>query len=287
MTGSHLIGAHVSIAGGVSRAPERGTSQGCTVIQVFTRSPSQWRAAPLSPEECAAFKEAFATSGLKHVAAHDCYLINPASPDPALWKKSTAALREEVERCALLGIPELVMHPGSHAGAGERAGLKRVARALDKVLKATRSSNVRILLETTAGQGNCLGAPFEHLAEIIGMLDGHERLGVCFDTCHVFAAGYDIRKPSGFEKVLKEFDRVVGLERISLFHLNDSRGELGSRKDRHDHIGRGKIGGDLFRVLVRARRFKKIPKIIETPGGVEGGPDDRTNLDILFSFATR
>lgn len=282
---SPLIGAHVSVAGGVSKAPDRGAEHGCTAIQVFTKSPNQWRAAPISAEESAGFKDRMAATGLRSVVAHDAYLINLASPDAALWHRSLKAFIEEMDRCALLGIPELVMHPGSHGGMGEELGLHRVAQALGRSLESPAGERVRILLETTAGQGNCLGAPFEHLAEIIDLLDGDERLGVCFDTCHVFAAGYDIRKPAGFEKTMRSFDETIGLDRLDCFHLNDSKGELGSRLDRHEHIGEGRIGPDLFRILVRARRFKEIPKIIETPGGVEGGSDDRTNLQRLFDFA--
>lgn len=280
-----LIGAHVSIAGGVSKAPDRGAANGCTAIQIFTKSPNQWASSPLTDEECDAFKARWKATGLKSVMAHDAYLINLASPDARLWKRSIKAFEEEMNRCARLGVPALVMHPGSHMGRGEKTGLERVVKALARVLAGTKRSGVKVLLETTAGQGNCLGAPFEHLAAMIDLLDGHQRLGICFDTCHVFAAGYDIRTPSSFEKVLRNFDRVIGLDRLCLFHLNDSKGDLGSRLDRHAHIGCGRIGPDLFRYLVRARRFKSIPKIIETPGGVDGGPNDKTNLELLFSFA--
>ncbi|MBU0756212.1 MAG: deoxyribonuclease IV [Planctomycetes bacterium] len=280
-----LIGAHVSIAGGISKAPDRGAAHGCTAIQVFTKSPNQWRAAPLENEEYAAFKERWKATGMRAVVAHDAYLINLASPDAALWKRSLKAFIEEMNRCALLGIPALVMHPGSHGGQGEPVGLRRVAQALGRCLEIPAADHVRILLETTAGQGNCLGATFEHLAEIISLTKDDPRLGICFDTCHVFAAGYDIRTPAAFEKVIRNFDEIIGLDRLSLFHLNDSKGELGSHLDRHQHIGEGRIGPELFRTLVRDRKFKKVPKIIETPGGVEGGTADRTNLARLFDFA--
>lgn len=285
MKSEPLIGAHVSIAGGVSKAPERAAAHGCTAFQVFTKSPNQWRSAPLPPAECRAFRANLDRFGLRAVVAHDIYLINLASPDDAVWRRSKDAFRDEMDRCAKLGIGALVMHPGSHLGAGEEAGLDRVAAALGDTLRATKKGGVRILLETTAGQGRCLGGPFEHLAGIIDRLDGHPRLGVCFDTCHVFAAGHDLRTPGAFERVLRRFDRVIGIDRIALFHLNDSRGDLGSCVDRHEHIGKGKIGAEAFRYLVRMRRFKAVPKIIETPGGVGGGPDDLRNLDLLFSFA--
>jgi deoxyribonuclease-4 len=254
---------------------------------VFTKSPSQWRAAPLSPAECIAFRSGVKERGLKAVVAHDAYLTNLASPDPKLYKMSKAAFKEQLHRCSLLGIPAIVMHPGSHKGTGEKVGLRRIAAALAELLVAPDPRGVRILLETTAGQGDCLGGRFEHLREIIALLDNHPRLGVCLDTCHIFAAGYDIRRPSSFEKVIKEFDRVIGLDRLSLFHLNDSKGDLGSRLDRHEHIGKGKIGPEAFRAIVRARRFRGIPKIIETPGGVEGGLGDQRNLERLFSFAAQ
>lgn len=280
-----LIGAHVSTAGGISKAPERGARHGCRAIQIFTKPPSRWKAPTLTDAECDAFRAALKRFDIGAVTSHDAYLTNLASPESALWKRSKSAFKSEVERCARLGIPSLVMHPGSHKGAGEAAGIRRVAQALGEILDATRDEGVEILIETTAGQGASLGCRFEHIAEILDRLDGHERLKVCFDTCHVFAAGYDLRRTASFEKVMKEFDRRVGLDRLSLFHLNDSKGGLGSRVDRHEHIGEGKIGLEPFRTIVRARRFRRIPKIIETPGGVEGGPEDRKNLELLFSFA--
>jgi deoxyribonuclease-4 len=280
----HLIGAHVSIAGGVSKAPERGAVHGCTAIQVFTKSPNQWNAPPLTDEECRGFRENLKRFAIRSVAAHDSYLINLASPERALWERSLEAFALEMERCARLDIHALVMHPGSHRDTGEKQGIKQVARALKRLLK--RTAGVRILLETTAGQGACLGGRFEHLAEIIALNNGNPRLKVCFDTCHVFAAGYDIRKPASLQRVLKEFDGIIGLDRLALFHLNDSKGDFGSKVDRHEHIGKGRIGIDAFRTLVRSRRLKGIPKIIETPGGVEGGPGDLLNLDLLFSLAS-
>lgn len=278
-----LIGAHVSIAGGVSKAPERGAAFGCTALQVFTKSPNQWQSKPLDDAECDAFKENMRKFRIRTVAAHDAYLINLASPDKAVWKRSLDAFIDEMKRCEQLGIRDLVMHPGSHLGSGEKKGIAKVAKALKETLAAT--SEARVLLETTAGQGNCLGGRFSHLAEIISLLDGSGRLGVCLDTCHIFVAGYDIRTPADFEKTMKEFDQEIGFDRLELFHLNDTKGKLGSRLDRHEHIGEGHIGPGLFHRLVRARRFKHIPKVIETPGGVEGGVDDVTNVERLFTFA--
>ncbi len=282
-----LIGAHVSIAGGVALAPERGAVNGCAVIQIFTKSPNRWEGPALAASECSAFKENRRQYGLADVVAHDAYLTNLASPDKKLWNRSKKAFRDQLNRCARLGIEAIVLHPGSHMGSGEKEGLRRVAGALAGLLERSEAAGTRILLETTAGQGMCLGYRFEHLAEIIALLQGSPRIGVCLDTCHVFAAGYDIRRPSSFQKVMKEFDRTIGLDRLAIFHLNDSKGELGSKLDRHEHIGKGTIGPEIFKTIVRAKTFRGIPKIIETPGGVEGGPGDRRNLELLFSFAAR
>jgi len=283
--GSNLIGAHVSIAGGVSGAPGRGAAHGCTAIQIFTKAPGKWSAPALSNAECTAFQSEVEKHGIRSVVVHDAYLINLASPDKKARHRSMKAFLDEMNRCALLGIDSLVAHPGSHMGTSEDEGIQRIAGALKELLAAPETAGVRVLLETTAGQGNCLGWRFEHLARIISLLDNDPRLAVCFDTCHVFAAGYDIRTASSLAAVFREFDRIIGLDLLALFHLNDSRGGLGSRKDRHEHIGRGEIGEKPFRKIIRARRFKKVPKIIETPGGVDGGPDDMKNLELLFSYA--
>ena len=280
-----LLGAHVSIAGGLTRAVDEARELRCEATQIFSGSKTQWRQRELGDDEVRAYRRGMRDLGVERSMIHDSYLINLASSDRVLWKRSLDAFLDEMNRCARLGIGALVMHPGSHRGAGEAAGIRNVVRALSRAMKATRRSGVRILLETTAGQGDCLGARFEHLAEIMAGLGDDPRLRVCFDTCHVFAAGYDLRTRYGLETTLSEFDRTIGLERLSLFHLNDSKGDLGSRVDRHEHIGKGKIGASLFRTLVRARRFRLIPKVIETPGGVEGGPGDKRNLDLLFSYA--
>jgi len=194
-------------------------------------------------------------------------------------------LIDEINRCALLGISQIVLHPGAHMGDGYSKGVKTVSKALNDVLDSTEVTKVKVLLETTAGQGTCIGHRFEHIAEIIEGIKKDNRIGVCIDTCHIFAAGYDIRKKSSFEKVFREFDSHIGMERLACFHMNDSKGDLGSRLDRHEHIGKGKIGEQPFRTIVRAKRFKGIPKIIETPGGVSGGPGDLLNIELLFSFA--
>ncbi|WP_432818496.1 deoxyribonuclease IV [Trichloromonas sp.] len=278
----HPLGAHMSIAGGLDRAFARGEAVGCTALQIFTKNASQWRGKPIDDAAVRAFREAWQESVIGPVIAHDSYLINLAAPDAELWEKSKAAFRDELQRCARLGIPWLVMHPGSHRGQGEGAGLLRVAAALREIL-ADSPVEVGVLLENTAAQGSYLGGRFEHLAEILARVpEGH--LGVCFDTCHAFAAGYDLAGAEGYERVMEEFDRRVGLENLRAFHLNDCQKGLGSRVDRHEQIGRGSIGRASFAALMRDARFTAIPKILETPKG-ENDAWDRINLALLRQLA--
>ncbi len=278
------LGAHMSIAGGLEQAFGRALAAGCGVLQIFTKSNSQWRAKPLTEEDVQLFARTRAESGIARVVAHDCYLINLASPDPALWRKSHDAFAEEVERCERLGLQGLVMHPGAHMGAGEEAGLARIATALDEVHRRCPGYATRILLETTAGQGTSLGWRFEHLAGILMRVRESERIGVCLDTCHVFAAGYELRTEAGYRATMREFDRVVGLGRIEAFHVNDSKREFGSRVDRHEHVGRGKIGRAGFRWLMNDRRFRDVPMILETP---KEDDMDRVNLAVLRGLRQR
>jgi len=277
-----LIGAHMSIAGGAHLAFARGEETGCAAIQVFTKNASQWRGKPIAEEEAAAFRAAWKASPIGPVIAHDSYLINLAATDEAMWRKSIAAFLDEMQRCALLGIPELVMHPGAHLGAGEEAGLQRLAAAFRQIF-AEAPPEVAVLLENTAGQGTCLGYRFEHLAEILERVP-EGRFGVCFDTCHAYAAGYDLATAEGFAAVMAEFDRRIGLERLCAFHLNDCKKGLGSRVDRHEHIGQGAIGEAGFAALMRDGRFAAVPKILETPKG-ECGECDRMNLALLRRLA--
>ncbi|MBI3267859.1 MAG: deoxyribonuclease IV [Planctomycetes bacterium] len=272
------LGSHLSIAGGLHHALEEAVEVGCATLQIFTKSNSQWRAKPLTDADVETWRATWTRTGVRNVVAHDCYLINLASPDEALWRKSLAAFRHEMERAERLGLESLIMHPGAHVGSGEETGLARVAQAFDLLHADTRGYRLRVLLETTAGQGSTLGRRFEQLAALLARVKDPDRLGVCFDTCHVFAAGYDFRTPSGYKKVMREFDRMVGLDQIRAFHLNDSKGELGSRLDRHEHIGRGKLGLEAFRSLLNASRFRKVPMILETPK--EGGMD-LVNLRLL------
>ena len=277
------FGAHMSISGGLHTACERGRRAGCDVAQIFSKNQQQWRARPLTDEEIARFKEAQVTEGVPVVMVHDSYLINLAAPGDELWHKSIAAFREELERCALLGIPCLVTHPGAHVGSGEDAGLRRVAAALDLVFETGVGRDVIVLLETTAGQGSSLGRRFEELARIIEYSRHPERLGVCVDTCHIFAAGYDIRTPEAYAATIEELDRVIGIARVKAFHLNDSQKELGSRVDRHTHIGEGCIGLEGFRALVNDERFAGLPMVLETPKG-DDLADDVRNLATLRSL---
>jgi deoxyribonuclease IV len=272
-----LAGAHMSIAGGVHRAFERGLDAGCRTIQIFLKNSNQWKAKPLTEEGRALFKNAQKQSGIRPVLAHDSYLINLASPDKSLQRKSIEAFIEEMERANFLGVPYLVLHPGAHVGSGVEAGIARVADALKHALDAVEPP-VSLVLENTAGQGSSLGHSFEHLAAIMEKIPYPDRIGVCLDTCHLFAAGYDIRTQESYNATMRDFDRLIGVKRIRAFHVNDSKKELGSRVDRHAHIGKGCIGLEAFRCLVNDRRFTRIPKILETPPG----PDLQQDLMILI-----
>jgi deoxyribonuclease-4 len=280
-----LLGAHMSIAGGVDLAPLRGQEVGCRAIQLFTKSSNQWRARPLPPEEIERFRANLQTTGIAPAAAHDSYLINLASTDPALHRKSMAAFLEELERAEALGIPYLVAHPGAHMGAGEEAGLRQVAISIRELLKRTRGYQVQAVLETTAGQGTSLGHRFEQIAAILDQIGLPERTGVCLDTCHVFAAGYDIRTPDGYASVIREFDRTVGIANLKVIHLNDSKRGLGCRVDRHEHIGKGAIGLEAFRCLVTDPCLRGLPMIIETPKDNDFVSADSRNLRTLRRLA--
>jgi deoxyribonuclease-4 len=277
-SGDVRLGSHMSIAGGLDRAPLRGKQVGCDTIQVFTKSNRQWRAKRISDQEVEAFKANLAATGIGPVVAHDCYLVNLAAPRRAVWKKSVAAFRVELERAERLGIPYLVAHPGSHAGAGEAEGMRRVAEALNVQHAALPGARVRILLETTAGQGSSLGYRFEQLAAILAGVDQADRVGICLDTCHVFAAGYDIRTPDGYRKTVEDLDACLGLERLQAIHLNDSKGGLGSRVDRHEHIGEGRLGLAPFRRLLNDPALRGVPMILETPKDDDFVAADRRNL---------
>jgi deoxyribonuclease IV len=259
------FGAHMSISGGLYKAFGHGERAGCDTIQIFSKNQQQWRAKPLSAEEIAQFQAEQARTGMAPLVVHDSYLINLASPDDALREKSIAAFAEELERCAALGIPYLVTHPGAHTGSGEEAGLARVADALNRLFAEGVGGTTMVLIETTAGQGSSLGYRFEHLAWLREHTNQPERVGVCVDTCHILAAGYDIRTPEAYLATFAEFDRIIGTEHIKCFHVNDSQKGLGSKVDRHAHIGQGEVGLEAFRMLVNDARFRDLPLILETP----------------------
>lgn len=271
------FGAHMSISGGLHKAFAHGERAGCDTIQIFSKNQQQWRAKPLAEQDIAQFKAEQQRSAFAPIIVHDSYLINLASPNDELWEKSRAAFADELERCAALGIPYIVTHPGAHTGSGEEAGLCREADALNRLFDAGTGAGVMVLLETTAGQGTCLGYRFEHLARLIELAEQPERLGVCVDTCHILAAGYDIRTPEAYAATFEEFNRVVGVERIKVLHVNDSQKDLGSRVDRHAHIGEGRVGLEGFRALVNDPRFAGVPMILETPKG-DNLAEDITNL---------
>jgi len=283
--GELLLGAHMSIAGGIDLAPLRGRDVGCRTMQLFTKSSNQWRARPLPPEEIERYRANLRATGIAPAVAHDSYLINLASTDAELHRKSMAAFLEELERAEALGIQYLVTHPGAHMGAGEETGLRQVANSIRELLKRTKDYQVQVVIETAAGQGTSLGHRFEQIAALLDQIGLPERTGVCLDTCHIFAAGYDIRTPEGYADVLGAFDAVVGVPHLKVIHLNDSKKELGCRVDRHEHIGKGAIGLEAFRCLLTDPRLKGIPMILETPKDDDFVLADRRNLDTLRRLA--
>ncbi len=279
------FGAHMSAAGGCHKAVIAAHEAGFRSVQLFTKNNNRWDASPLSPQQIEAFRTAVEESGVADLVSHTSYLINLASPDESLWNRSIEAMVVEVERCAALGIPDLVVHPGAHLGSGEIEGCERAARALDEVVRRTSNSEVIIDLETTAGQGSSVGHRFEHLQAILSLVGEPGRFGVCVDTCHIFAAGYSLDTPERYDETMKGLDGTVGIDRVRVWHLNDSCRDCGSRVDRHAGIGAGKMGQEPFRHLVNDRRLAKRPMILETPKGMEDGEDlDARNLRILQSL---
>ena len=278
-----IFGAHESIAGGVDLALDRGQRATCDAIQIFNKSNSQWKARPLDPDQVERYFVAIEATGISVACSHASYLINLASPDKALNEKSQRAFGKEVERCNLLGIPNLVFHPGSHVGSGADAGMKRIAKNMNRVLDQVADNLVTLCLEATAGTGDNLGRTFEELAQIIDLIDDAEHVGVCLDTCHIFAAGYGLRDEVEYNQTMKEFGSVVGFDKLRIVHVNDSKTEQGSHRDRHEHIGEGCIGLDGFRHLVNDRRLRRVPLILETPKS-DDLSEDVTNLKLLRSL---
>jgi deoxyribonuclease-4 len=275
-----LLGAHMSIGGGVHTAIERGCSINCTAIQMFVKNNMQWFARPLAPDEIRAFLNHQQRGELLSIFAHANYLINLAATNPQFHANSMRSLSEELIRADQLELPFLVLHPGAHLGAGEEAGLEKIVASINGVFWTIPKVKTRIALETTAGQGSCLGHRFEQIAYIIDNVRELERLCVCIDTAHLFAAGYDIGSEPGVRKTFREFDRAIGLDRLVAIHVNDSKTARGSRVDRHQHIGKGQIGLDAFRFIMRDRRFRRIPKVLETPKG-RAMREDVRNLKTL------
>jgi deoxyribonuclease IV len=283
-----ILGAHMSIAGGYYKAVEAAHRCGCDCVQLFTKNNNQWRAKEITADDAARFRTALKRLRISHPIAHDSYLINLASPDRQLWKRSVDALVVELMRAAQLGIPHVVVHPGAYTTSSEAAGLARIVRALDELHRQTRGLAAGCLLETTAGQGTNLGWRFEHLAEILARVRDPDRLGVCFDTCHVFAAGYPMAQEKQYKATMRQFNATVGVRQIRAFHLNDSKTPLGSRVDRHAKIGAGRLGRRPFKWLLADRRFRRIPMYMETPKGTEEGEElDVINLRTLRTLIPR
>ncbi len=276
-----LLGAHISISGGIYKAPQRGRELGCDAIQIFTRSQRQWNAKPLSEEDIKRFKENVVKYKIRAVIVHASYLVNLGSPNDDTFKKSLNAIIDDARRAEALGIRYLVFHPGAHMNAGEDFAIKRIAEGLNKAIEETEGFKVMFLLETTAGQGTNVGYRFEHIAQIIDLVDDKSRVGACLDTAHIFAAGYDITSREKYEQTIDLFDEIIGLKRLKVFHLNDSKKELGSRIDRHEHIGKGLIGLDGFRFILNDKRFRNHPMILETPGAEKYYKE---NLSVLRSL---
>jgi deoxyribonuclease-4 len=276
-----LLGAHISISGGLEKSISRGHDLGCEAIQIFSKNQRQWKSPGLSDDAAERFRQAREESSIKNVAIHDSYLINLAHSDPEQLKKSRDAFFDEMERAEKLDVEFLIFHPGSYLNTSEESGIRRIADSLNHVISRFPESRVQLLLETTSGSGHHLGYRFEQLAAILSRVHKKDHIGVCFDTAHVFAAGYDMREESAYEDTMAQFQRTIGLDRLMAFHLNDSKSDLGSRIDRHENIGMGVLGESPFRCLVNDSRFRSVPMILETP---EGEKYYRKNLALLKSF---
>jgi deoxyribonuclease-4 len=283
-----LLGAHLSIAGGYYKAAEAAAVLGMETVQIFTKSNAQWRAKEITDEEASRFREAVAKAGLRTPCAYASYLINLASPNAALWAQSVTSFVMELERAERLGLAGVVVHPGTAVGCDEQAGIDNVIRALNEALETCPAKEIEVWLETTAGQGASLGHRFEQLAEVIGRVERPERIGVCLDTCHLFAAGYPLAAKGEYEATFGELERVIGLPRVRAVHLNDSKKPLGSRVDRHEHIGEGCLGTEPFRHFLNDPRLAGLPMYLETPKGTRDGRDlDAVNLERLRGLIGR
>jgi len=259
-----LLGSHMSVAGGLHTAFERGMRIGCTTMQIFVKNASTWTGKPLTPDAVASYKAAGAKATIAPVIAHAAYLINLCARSDDVRLRSRQGLADELLRCSLLGVDGLVVHPGAHMGGGESDGLARIAESLNVVHTELPEAGTRTLLETTAGQGTTLGYRFEHLRRIIDLVEDQARVAVCLDTCHLFAAGYPIHTEEGWERTMRELEEIIGMEKVVAVHVNDSKREFGSRIDRHDHIGKGQVGDTAFRMVMNDPRLRGVPKILET-----------------------
>ena len=281
-----ILGTHLSIAGGFARAIDRAVATGCQAVQIFTKSSNQWRARPLKDNEVSEFRERVDDTLVGPVVAHASYLINLASPNPQLRRRSTDALSEELQRADSLGLAGLVLHPGAYTSSSEDEGLSRIAESITEVLRQRSGGTTELLLEQTAGQGTVLGHRFEHLHSILDRVDSAARIGICLDTCHMVAAGYNIISSDGYAAVFEEFETIIGCDRLKLFHLNDSKTPLGSRVDRHENIGQGHIGEMGFLNIISHTAFKNVPFVLEVPGFDGGGPDTK-NVCLLKALRTK
>ena len=281
---SLLLGAHFSIAKGLHDAVYQAKAYGCNALQMFTKNATVWRERTVTQAEQERFEQAKTETGIHSIAAHTSYLINLASPDPKKHAMSHSALKQELIRSSALRIPYCVLHPGAHMGSGIDAGLLKISESLNRIFSETADTTSRLLLETTAGQGSGLGHTFEQLAEIIDRIEQKDRMGVCLDTCHIFAAGYDLRTPETYQQTMNHFDAVLGLDQLFAIHVNDSKKDLGSRVDRHTHIGKGALGENAFKHLLNDERLLHVPKLLETAKTEDGIDWDQRNLDLLRSL---
>ncbi len=275
------LGAHMSIGGGFHNAFDRGETTGCDTMQIFTKNNRQWNSAAITAEQVDAWLERRATSSIAPVFIHGIYLMNLASPTDSVRERSIEALVDELERAHLLELPWVIIHPGSHGGLGEERGLQLITEGVLQTIERTKTSSVRICLETTAGMGTSIGSKFEHLAELYARIDAPERLCVCLDTCHIFSSGYAFDTPEAYAATMGEFDRIVGIDRLACLHLNDSKTKFGLNKDRHEHIGEGHIGLEPFGYFLNDPRLAKVPMVIETPVEKDEVAEDRRNLAAL------
>jgi deoxyribonuclease IV len=288
------LGAHMSVAGGLPRAVDRAIAHRCEALQIFAKNANQWRGRIVPKEEVREFRAKVRASGIGPIVSHASYLINLASTSAPLRRQSLEAMGDEIDRAEALGLLGVVLHPGCYTAGSEAEGLTLIADGLLELLTARRRGRTMVLLEHTAGQGTALGATFEQLASIMGKMNDHRRIGVCLDTCHLLASGYDLCTPEGYAATFKQFGRLIGFERLKVFHMNDSRKPLGSRVDRHTHIGEGYLGLEAFRRIVNDPRFRRLPMLLETPktetraaGVIQVDPLDEKNLDALRALIER